>query len=177
MLAINMGVLRSLPVYKASRVFPGLGQDTTYDPFYWNNLDTADSSGASGVVTQEALQSELDQSALDQQLMDQLQASQDQQLFNEQRNAPQIPAAAPAASGPDIWSSVGKFFTGLFTPANVQAVANAAKSAADQKAAAARGPIGLPATVPILGSQVDTGTLLVIGGLAVGAVVVISLVR
>jgi hypothetical protein len=178
MRAVNMGALRSLPVYRASRVFPGLGQE---DPFYWNNLDTADSSGADGLVTQEALRDELDQNAVDQQLMSDLQASRDEQLFREQQANPSVNAPAssktPASSSPDILTSIGKFFTGLFTPSNVQAAASAVKSVEDQKAAAKKGPIGLPATVPILGSQVDTGTLLVVGGLAVGAVVVISVAR
>lgn len=86
-------------------------------------------------------------------------------------------AVAPSSSGvggTDILSSVGKFFTGLFTPGNIVAAANAAKAATAAKPKAA--PI---LTLPI-GSQgiaIDTGTLLVAGGVTVGVIALVVILK
>jgi hypothetical protein len=80
--------------------------------------------------------------------------------------APSSSGAAPGGS--DILSSVGKFFTSLLTPSNIAAGVNAAKAASAPKPKAA--PI---LTLPI-GSQgiaIDSGTLLVAGGVTVGVIV------
>lgn len=88
-------------------------------------------------------------------------------------------AAAPssggaASSSPDVLSSIGKFFTGLFTPGNIAAAAKAAAAASAPK------PKPAPVLTLPIGSQgipIDSGTLIIAGGVTVGVIALIAILK
>ncbi len=82
------------------------------------------------------------------------------------------PSSSPAAasSSPGFFQQVGNFFSSLFTPSNISAAAKIARG----NPVAPKPGAALPAAVQASAFS-DPGTLLILGGITVAAVVGVSL--